>query len=209
MRGVLPEGARLVLILSRAMNGVRKDPHFFVKSVRATYNHHFDTRRMLQDHWLILKYVGGIVAAFYGLYATVTDFKEQKNGKPRLTWRGWLGISVLVMSSALSLVADHLKDKAEATDKAAAQEKLKKSNDETRSQLGSQLKSSTEIVETLNAALRNLEADTHTTSEILSQTKKAAHPLGNFLVSFEFELAAEDPLLRTCGVRWPANWIKL
>jgi len=69
--------------------------------------------------WLlvILKYAGGIIAAFYGVYATLTDFKEEENGKKVLTRKGYMGICFLVIIALLSLSTDVLKDLKENQDK--------------------------------------------------------------------------------------------
>ena len=37
----------------------------------------------------LVKYIASLVTAFYGVYATVTDFKVQKNGRSLLSIKGY------------------------------------------------------------------------------------------------------------------------
>ena len=67
----------------------------------------------------IVKYLGGIVAALYGLYATFTDFHETKDGKKVLSKAGRYGLVILAISSVWSLSSDVLKDRIERKQKDA------------------------------------------------------------------------------------------
>jgi hypothetical protein len=59
---------------------------------------------------LALKYAGSTVAAAYGVYATVTDFKEDKNGKKTLSKKGRWGIALLLVSILINVSSDAFKD---------------------------------------------------------------------------------------------------
>lgn len=72
---------------------------------------------------IILKYVGGTIAAFYGLYATLTEFRVEKEGKKVLTTKGYIGIVLLVCSSLLALTTNAVTDVNEN------KKKLKEAND--------------------------------------------------------------------------------
>lgn len=60
-----------------------------------------------------LKYSGAILAAVYGVYATVTDFHESRGGTKRLSKKGYVGIALLIVSSLLSFSTDVLKESRE------------------------------------------------------------------------------------------------
>lgn len=75
---------------------------------------------------IILKYVGSIVGIAYGLYATLTDFHEQKHGKKVLSKKGKYGILILILSSLLTLITSALGDYKDNTEK-ANQQRLKDS----------------------------------------------------------------------------------
>ena len=62
---------------------------------------------------VFLKYSGAILTAIYGVYATVTDFHESRDGKKRLSKKGYCGIALLIISSLLALSTDILKDSRE------------------------------------------------------------------------------------------------
>lgn len=77
---------------------------------------------MLGPDWTTsLKYVGSVTAALYGLWATVTDFHEVRDGKKVLTRKGYLGIVLLIAASSLSLFSDVGKDRH---DRAASKQEL-------------------------------------------------------------------------------------
>src|SRR5580658_7665304 len=59
---------------------------------------------------LVLKYAGSTVAGAYGVYATVTNFKEQKNGKQVLSQKGYWGIALLLVSILINTTSDGFKD---------------------------------------------------------------------------------------------------
>lgn len=69
---------------------------------------------------LVLKYAGSILAGAYGVYATVTDFREEKGGKKVLSRKGQLGIALLLFSIFLNVSADGVKDIKERKEAKAA-----------------------------------------------------------------------------------------
>jgi len=72
---------------------------------------------------MLLKYTGSILAGAYGVYATVTDFKEEKNGKKVLSKKGRWGIALLLFSILLNLSSDAYKDTQERAKERAQDEK--------------------------------------------------------------------------------------
>ena len=71
------------------------------------------------NEWLliVLKSTGSIIAATYGVYATLTDFREQKDGKRVLSRKGYLGIALLLVSAILSLSTTAIKDYKDKVDR--------------------------------------------------------------------------------------------
>src|SRR5437879_3634749 len=85
--------------------------------------------------WLIvLKYTGGFFAAFYGVYATLTDFRVKRNGKRVLSSKGYFGIGLLTLSAILGLSSDGLKDLKEKLerDEAAKVERISREQAQAR-----------------------------------------------------------------------------
>lgn len=83
---------------------------------------------------IILKYAGSTITAVYGVYATLTDFKEEKSGKKVLSRKGYLGIALLLVSAIFSLSTSALEDYKDARDAEAraAEEAKKRSEDLAR-----------------------------------------------------------------------------
>jgi hypothetical protein len=75
---------------------------------------------------LALKYMGSIVAASYGLYATLTDFHEVKDGQKVLSKKGYIGVTLLLLSSVIALSSDIFKDYKEDQDKHRTAEEMAK-----------------------------------------------------------------------------------
>jgi len=75
--------------------------------------------------FLILKAIASVLAAWYGVYATVTDFHEKRDGIERLSKAGKQGISFLVMVSLFGICVDVWKEWHEHENEAAGQESTK------------------------------------------------------------------------------------
>src|ERR1700682_4992218 len=87
---------------------------------------------MISDGMLIvLKYAGSIIAAAYGVYATLSDFKHERDGKKVLSPKGYVGIALLLTSSIFALSTAGLKDYKDAQDAAqrAKQDDAKRGED--------------------------------------------------------------------------------
>ena len=68
---------------------------------------------MSDFQYQLIKYLGGVIAAVYGVFATFTDFHEKKHGKKVLSKAGRYGLAILAISSIWSLSSDILKDRLE------------------------------------------------------------------------------------------------
>jgi ribosomal protein L17 len=86
------------------------------------------------DIYLAVKYIASACTAGYGIYATLNDFHEQKNGQRVLTKKGYIGIAFLIASTFLSFSSDVTKDikekKASADEQKHREEITKNMNDE-------------------------------------------------------------------------------
>lgn len=152
---------------------------------------------------LILKYVGSIFAAVYGIYATLTDFHKEEQDRQVLTWKGYLGLALLILSSFLSISSDGFKDFRELRQK-AEKDKLEEQNRKQLSgQLTEQLKKTNEIArelaeqqEKVTVAVGELEANTRTSKTILRETGRVLQPIKS--LTFYFKVAIPSD---TLGVR--------
>jgi len=154
---------------------------------------------------IILKYAGSILSGFYGIYATLTNFRADKDGKRVLTMKGYVGIALLFLSTMLSLSTNAIKDIQDYKDKirAAVVEKLKadeararehevmerlnrqlKLSEETSSGLTKQLGISTGISDNLDQAATSIEQNAHATRNLLSATDILMHPIKDVRFTF-------------------------
>jgi len=128
---------------------------------------------------LVLKYAGSIVAAAYGVYATVTNFHEQKNGRQILSNRGRWGIALFLFSILLNVSSDGLKDIRDRATAKVHDERQKEVADETR-QSAASLETELTATKAINAQLSEtnttLRTTTKDTETILSATQRAANP---------------------------------
>lgn len=108
---------------------------------------------------LLLKYSASIIAAAYGVYATVTDFKEEKNGKKILSRKGRWGIALLLFSTLINLSSDGYKDIQDRKAAAVEEDRRLKAVEDQRqisnalAQQGSALKQNLAGVQTLGKDL--------------------------------------------------------
>jgi hypothetical protein len=98
----------------------------------------------------ILKYTGSLIAGAYGVYATLTDFKDEKNGKKVLSRKGYFGMGLLISSLVLNLSTDAFKDYREHKQEIANDEKQRDMSVKLGQQLGQTTAISSELSEALN-----------------------------------------------------------
>ena len=126
--------------------------------------------------WLIvLKYTGGFFAAFYGVYATLTDFRVKRNGKRVLSSKGYFGIGLLTLSAILGLSSDGLKDLKEKLerDEAAKVERISREQAQARDEritarLTDELSRLNDLSASLGLASKKLDSNAKTTTDISS-----------------------------------------
>jgi hypothetical protein len=158
---------------------------------------------------IILKYAGSILAGFYGIYATLTNFRADKDGKKVLTIKGYVGIAILFLSTMLSLSTNAVKDiqdrnakiaaaRAEELKAEEARRKEHQVNESLKAQLAlstdtskkltEQLGMSKEISEDLTQAATSIDENARSTRSVLSDTDRMLHPIKD--VAFYFSLKA-------------------
>jgi hypothetical protein len=125
------------------------------------------------------KYIGAGIAALYGIFATVTDFHEEKNGRRVLSHRGYFGLVLLAIASMMTISSDWSKDKHE--DVVAAE---KKRLDEERfasaqarqenmtRQINENLKTSSQVSKALATAQKDLKKSLRVVAETSAVTTK-------------------------------------
>ena len=134
---------------------------------------------------IVLKYTGALIASAYGLYATLTDFREEKDGKKILSSKGKYGIALLLVSSMLALSTDVVKDvreneKKEEADKA---EKIRQAEAEIKQRelvgrMNNQIDISRGVSSQLAGTAEKLDANITTTKDVSNKLNGAVKTLG-------------------------------
>lgn len=155
----------------------------------------------------LLKLIAAAFAALYGFYATVTDFRVERNGQKVLSTKGYIGLALLVLSTAVSLSYDVSREKREDKAAAIAQQALKdlsnraaKAGDKletTSEELREQLKQSRGISTKLDTAGRSIEKNVATSAAILSETHRALDPIeGHLRMVTQLSIDPQQPLVQ-------------
>lgn len=162
------------------------------------------------DPYVVVKYIAAGFSAAYGLYATVTDFKEEKHGKKVLSTKGYIGILMLGISSVLSVSTDYWKDKRDELEKHQREAKEEAARLEVGKQLSDQLHQTQSIVAELSAQkqqgnkiLSGMEEtvelghrNTVAATGILTQTERILRPIRGIKFSSTVELPSDNPNVR-------------
>ena len=127
--------------------------------------------------FLVLKYTGSIIAGLYGLYATLTSFYVEKDGKRIFSKKGYFGITLLTISVLLSLLSDVTKDLKE---KKENEDKRTRENNEREARLAreeniiksltAQLGITQKISQDLEVTENKIAKTSEVTSEILRES---------------------------------------
>ena len=147
-----------------------------------------------------IKVFGGLFALAYGIYATVVDFHEKRNGQKRLTRKGQIGMTILIVSSSLAILADYGDKKSAAAQKAIEQEAQEKITNEQLSRLGKladQLAAAQTTTATVSsdmqAALGELKHNAQSVGKVLTQSERALEPLRELTFLGSLKLSASNP----------------
>lgn len=135
----------------------------------------------------VIKYSSSILAALYGVYATVTDFHEKRGGKRRLSRKGFAGIALLIVASTATLTSDYFKDqndKQKAAEELEDRKQLLKGEQET----SASLKESLTKLGTVATGITKTQKDLKGTSDVLKETSK------NTLAAFDEAKRINDPI---------------
>jgi hypothetical protein len=156
---------------------------------------------------LVFKYIGSTFAAAYGVYATVTDFKEEKQGKKVLSKKGVWGITLLLFSILLNTSSDafrDLHDRAKADEEKKAQAKAVADQKQVSDNLSAELNLTRQLNADLNKVNKELRQTSVTAGLALKEASRASDPfsradINKFTVGFRIptnELAIQEYLKR-------------
>jgi hypothetical protein len=147
----------------------------------------------------IIKYSAAVLTGSYGVYATLTDFHENRNGVRVLSKKGRLGIVLLLISTVLSLSTDGLKDyreQREVRKEQARRDEVAAEQQRTESEVAASLGTSLANARLLNSAVDHLRAtsaavksNSRTTEMALHEARRATAPLSLEGLSIEISLA--------------------
>jgi hypothetical protein len=129
------------------------------------------------DLWPILKYVGAVIAAVYGVCATVGDFHVERNGRRILSRWAYFGIAFLVLASSLTLLSDIKKDQNERREKKESTEAQERTANDQR-QLVEGLTTQTQLVK---KTADTLDGVVSTVVQTSNDTKNVSNELGDEL----------------------------
>ena len=124
---------------------------------------------------LIVKYTAAVLTGAYGVYATLTDFKEDKNGKKTLSQKGRIGILLLIIATVLSLLSDSLKDYRDDVQRRkddARRDEMILAQQDANNKLSQELKQTKEINAELDAAAHDIQQTSNAVKQNSTTTKR-------------------------------------
>jgi hypothetical protein len=154
----------------------------------------------------VVKYASACFAAGYGLYATINNFHEEREGRKVLSRKGYWGILFLGISSVLSVSTDGWKDARDAEEKIVADQKAETRRRELSDTLTVQIEQTKSIVRDVQdqksrtgEILSNLERElslqqrnTNVASSILAQTERAVRPVKEIKYFYGYSLPRDN-----------------
>jgi hypothetical protein len=105
----------------------------------------------------------------YGVYATVTDFKQEKNGKKVLSNKGRWGIALLLLSIIVNVSSDGYKDIQDRKAAATERQRQAKATEDQR-HLSEALNDQRSALKENLTSVRDLAKDLENTSDRLQRT---------------------------------------
>jgi hypothetical protein len=153
-----------------------------------------------------LKLIGSVVAGAYGIYATVTDFHVEKNGKRILSRGGYLGIALLLVSTFLGISSDTSKQIEEVREKRKSDadrvELLKHEKDVSEAlttagkNIADQVEKSTKMTESLKNTSDSIQQNLKTTASALAAARDAADPIPrDFELNVAIRINRDQPIV--------------
>jgi hypothetical protein len=157
----------------------------------------------------VVKYTAAVLSGVYGVYATLTDFREEKNGKKVLSKKGYGGILLLAVSTVLGLSSDGLKDyreRREADRQETKREEMIVTQKNIRDSVSKELDKSLDISRHLDSALESLhktseavKQNAETSSKALHEARRATAPfsLSSLSGTVEVSLSLDDEFVQS------------
>jgi len=159
--------------------------------------------------YLIFKVVTSLIAGAYGIYATVTDFREVRDGRQVLSKWGKLGIGVLLISIALGIGADAWKEINDSKASADVSEKLQgianglgdtgkalqKTSDDLQKSLNITNDKLGQAQSSLNDSSAQISKNVALSKSVLGETQRAVDPIEHewVLLGAELDVPAQEP----------------
>lgn len=160
----------------------------------------------MSENWnFVLKVAAATFSALYGFYATVSDFRVTRDRHAKLSRKGYVGLTLLVIATLISLSADKFKEKLDedASNKtslkliqlgAKADDASRKLDTATRD-LARQVEQSGEISGQLDATQQVTEKNAKATSAVLNATLRALDPIESMdHMTAEIKIVPEQPI---------------
>jgi len=164
--------------------------------------------------YFVLTLIAAVVSALYGFYATVTDFRIKKNGQKVLSRKGYLGLALLVVATAVSLSTDLTKENQDNQAATKTENELKRLIDDGTSlgnklgeesanlqeQIGESRDISTKLQQTgkkLDEAQSAIQQNIATADSVLHQTRRLLNPITRTGLHLSLTIVIPDqPLIR-------------
>lgn len=173
--------------------------------------------------FLIVKVVSSVIAGAYGVYATVTDFHEKRNGRQVLSRSGRIGLAILLVATCASISVDAWKELSESRASAKVSDRLKgiandlSNTDKTLKKTGTKLDdANTKLVNaqsSLDSSSAQISSNVSISKSVLSDTQRALDPIERewILVKAEVDVPTDHVLVQPyisrleddCGTNGP------
>jgi hypothetical protein len=162
---------------------------------------------------LVIKYAAEGLTALYGLYATVSDFHETRNGKRILSWRGYLGIAFLVFATFLTIFNERERDLRENA-KNAQTVLMQQQQLESELAMNTSLERQRELLEKqrqdLTATLTQMHETASATSAVLNESRRTSDPLEQIVaININLSLPTESKAVQPYLERLKAGGVDL
>lgn len=154
--------------------------------------------------YLIAKILVGLIAGGYGVFATVTDFHEKRDGRQVLSKGGKLGIAVLLISISAGIGVDTWKEISENQSSARVSDSLgtiannlQQTSDKLTNTLADTNERLHQAQDSLDESSVRISSNVKISRSVLDDTRRALDPIERewVLVDAEFAVPASDALV--------------
>lgn len=160
---------------------------------------------------LIVKYTAAALSGAYGIYATLTDFHEQKNGKRVLSTKGVLGIFLLVAIAVLGLTSDALQDvkeKQRAREDAQKQKRMLDQQQSMNTSVSAELQNTKTISVNLQDAIAQIDGNSRRVVSNIKATNSVIHQAARLLDPLQLKGSDMNATFLVDPELVPASWLR-